>query len=134
MKKITLLCMASALLTACVSTPKPTELPKGTYSYTVDTPCAENLTLKVGESISVQFYDNSGSTGYSWSVVGAKNFDVTKAYVAMLPTDMPVPGAGQDKTFTFTAKATGTDQIAIHQGRGWEGQSPARWSCKVTIH
>ncbi|WP_298144882.1 protease inhibitor I42 family protein [uncultured Acinetobacter sp.] len=134
MKKIALALLGTTLLTACVSTPKPTELPKGTYNYTVDTPCADHLNLKVGESISVQFYDNSGSTGYSWSVVGAKNFDVTSAYVAMLPTDMPVPGAGQDKTFTFTAKAAGTDQIAIHHGRGWEGQAPARWSCKVTVN
>lgn len=133
MKKIALTLLGSALLTACVTTPKPTELPKGTYHYTVNTPCADHLTLKVGESISVQFYDNSGSTGYSWSVVGAQKFDVKSAYVAMLPTDVPIVGGGQDKIFMFTAKAQGTDRIDIHHGRGWEGQNPARWSCKVTI-
>lgn len=132
MKKIALTLLGSALLTACVTTPKPTELPKGTYHYTVNTPCADHLTLKVGESISVQVYDNP-STGYSWDVTGAQKFDAKSAYIDKLPTKVPIIGAGQDTVFIFTAKSQGTDQISLHHGPGWQPLSPAQWSCKVTV-
>jgi predicted secreted protein len=132
MQKIALAVLGTALLTACVSTPKPTELPQGKYSFHVDQACPENLQLKVGESISVKVYDNV-TTGYTWDVVGAEKFSVSSAYIARLPSEPIVVGGGQDKTFIFTAKTTGTDQIALHHGRGWEAQAPAQWSCKVSI-
>lgn len=134
MKKITLTLLAATLLTACVSTPKPTQPPQGTYHYPVDTPCSDNLRLKVGESITVQVYDNP-STGYSWNVVGAEKFSVQSAYIAAVakPKQPIMVGAGQDKTFIFTAKAQGDDQIALHHGHSWESQSAPQWSCQVTI-
>jgi predicted secreted protein len=134
MQKLALVLSTAALmLTGCVSTAKPTELPKGTYSFNVDQGCPENLQLKVGESITVQVYDNV-TTGYTWSVVGAEKFDVKSAYISRLPTDPIIVGGGADKTFIFTAKAQGVDTIALHHGRGWEGQTPAQWSCKVSIN
>lgn len=133
MKKLTLAILATASLTACVSTPKPNQLPQGQYPYNVDTPCDQNLRIKVGESITVKVYDNV-TTGYTWSVVGAEKFEVKSAYIAAKPDPKtPIVGAGQDKTFIFTAKAQGQDQIALHHGRGWEAKAPAQWSCKVTV-
>jgi predicted secreted protein len=135
MKKLTLVLLGTALgLTACVSTPKPTQLPQGTHSYNVDTACSNNLHLKVGETITVKVYDNP-STGYSWNVVGAEKFDVQSAYIkAVHDSKKPIMvGAGQDKTFIFTAKQSGMDSIALHHGRSWEGQPAAQWACKVTI-
>ena len=132
MYKIAFAVLATALMTGCVSTPKPAQLPQGTYSYNVDTPCSDNLRLKVGETITVKVYDNT-STGYSWGVVGADKFAVTSAYIALRPTDPIIVGGGTDKTFIFTAKAQGEDNIALHHGPGWEGQSAAQWSCKVTV-
>lgn len=134
MKTFTLTLLSSALLTACVSAPKPAQLPQGTYHYHVDRACDDDLRLKVGETISVTVYDNP-STGYGWSVVGAEKFAVKSAYIAAIydPKKPMLVGAGQDKTFIFTAQAQGTDKIALHHGRGWEGQAPAQWSCKVTV-
>ena len=129
----TLLGVAS-LLTACASTPKPAQLPQGTYSYNVDAPCSETLRLKVGESITVKVYDNP-STGYSWNVAGASKFSVQSAYIKAVhnPKQPIMVGAGQDQTFIFTAKQSGMDSIALYHGRSWEGQPAAQWACKVTI-
>ena len=134
MKKLILAALVSTLFTACVATPKPTQLPQGTYHHTVDSKCSDNLRLKVGESITVTVYENP-STGYSWNVVGAEKFNVQSAYIKAIydPKKPILVGAGQDKTFIFTAKTQGEDRIALHYGPGWEAQFPAQWSCKVTV-
>lgn len=81
-----------------------------------------DLTVSEGSTFQVVLAGQPG-TGYSWTVDGIESETVELLRVSAQRTD-PVPGAGEEETFVFLAKRSGTVTLHFTYARPWVKNSP----------
>ncbi len=87
----------------------------------------DSIKAKVGDRFSVLFFDNSGSTGYKWSL-SASPPDNSVKHVKTEYDELPggAPGAASGKDiYIFEGAKPGKGSLVFHLQAGWlEGKEP----------
>jgi predicted secreted protein len=84
---------------------------------------AASYELRLGEKMSISLASNP-STGYAWAWENRGNVThIDSIGWSFRPNRPLMPGSGGCETWTFTAKALGTDSLRMVYRRPWEAGS-----------
>jgi predicted secreted protein len=88
---------------------------------------------QVGDDLVVRLPDQSGSTGYQWTVVDVPDV-LTPDGDGLVPADGgPTPGAAGAHLFSFRAVGAGTGTLSLALARAWEAEPARRVAVLVVV-
>jgi predicted secreted protein len=91
-----------------------------------------SVTLNTGDTLNVVLSQQTGSTGYSWSLVSLTPAGVLTSLGHQITPGQGIGGVGTD-TWTFSASSTGTCQIDLEYRRG-TGESARSFTQTVLVN
>lgn len=129
--------MAAASLTGCSTfATESAKMPTANYSFNQEQSCPAVLEMQVNETLHLSVDENI-TTGYLWQLKASDIFKVEELYESQFKkptkTDMMMVGRGDPKIFRVTALKAGDASLEAYHGRGWEPQTPAQWSCNISV-